>query len=45
MARGNCEALQLGKVHAPEKGFVEVKAVLLKGLDQLLEELLTLLVP
>jgi len=43
--RKHREPLQLGEVHPMEKGLVEVITVPLKGLDQLPEQLLTLLVP
>ena len=36
---------ELSKAHAPKEVLVQMTAILLKGFDQLLEELLTLLVP
>ena len=36
---------ELSKAHAPKEVPVQMTAILLKGFDQLLEELLTLLVP
>jgi hypothetical protein len=45
LSRDSHEPLQLGKVHAPEQGLVEVRTALLKSFDQLAKQLLTLLVP
>jgi len=36
---------ELSKAHAPKEVPVQMTAILLKGFDQLIEELLTLLVP